>query len=369
MLAVVLLYGALVAFRLVSLQGDWSAFIVAGSRFVRADVVRDIAVLQPSDGYDGQFYYRLALEPLTDRQMKYGIAIDDPRYRQQRILYPLLVNLLSFGNHRLVPSLMVLVNFAAMVLMGFLGALYARQHNRHALYGLAFPIYAGFFFSLSRDLAEAIELTCVLAALLCVSRRKDLAAALLISLAILAKETALLVAIGIMGTMILIPSFSGKRLRGFIYLIPLAVYASWQSWLNLHWHRTIAGAVQNNIGFPLTGIVGFIRSISSSTGFFERMYLVEIMVILIFTIAILFSLRTSTANLGVKVSWLLYGALIVSLTRSVWVEDWAFLRATTEFYVLGMAILISSPLPLYRLVVGLWSGLSLWVDLIRAPIV
>ena len=158
-----------------------------------------------SDGYDGQFYYRLALEPFTDRQMKYGVAMDDPRYRQQRILYPLVVHLLSFGNHQMVPSLMVLVNFISIAVMGYLGGLYAQQYNRHALFGLVFPIYAGFFLSLSRDLAEVLEVTFVLAALLCLSKRRHLLAAILISLAILSKETALLIAVGRCGSIHLQP--------------------------------------------------------------------------------------------------------------------------------------------------------------------
>src|SRR5512133_3922867 len=103
MLATALLYGALITFRLIALDGDVSSFIVAGSRFARVGPAAGIYVLPDSDGYDGQFYYRLALEPFTDRQMKYGVAMDDPRYRQQRILYPLVVHLLSFGSDQMVP--------------------------------------------------------------------------------------------------------------------------------------------------------------------------------------------------------------------------------------------------------------------------
>ena len=48
---------------------DPSYFVTAGDQFV--DVARvpgSLSVLKNSSGYDGQFYYRLALDPFTGRQ-------------------------------------------------------------------------------------------------------------------------------------------------------------------------------------------------------------------------------------------------------------------------------------------------------------
>ena len=130
----------------------------------------------------------------------------------------------------------------------------------------------------------------------------------------------------------------------------------------------MAGAVHNNIGSPFAGVLEFLRTLLSSAGVFDRLYLVEVIVIFLTAIVTLIALRSSAAGLCVKASWLLYSALVFSLTRSVWVEDWAFLRALSEFYVLSMAVLIASNLPLRRWVAGVWGGLSLWVELLKAPI-
>ena len=40
----------------------------------------------PKPGYDGQFYYSLALDPLTSKWEAFGIRFDAPLLRQQRTL-------------------------------------------------------------------------------------------------------------------------------------------------------------------------------------------------------------------------------------------------------------------------------------------
>src|SRR6266545_4885997 len=43
-------------------------------------------------GYDGQFYWQIARDPLGAAQF-----LDNPPYRYQRILFPIVVRLLAFG--------------------------------------------------------------------------------------------------------------------------------------------------------------------------------------------------------------------------------------------------------------------------------
>lgn len=76
-----------------------SGFIWFGEKFIHAEEMPiEISGKISPYGYDGQFYYRLALDPFTTRVEDYGIKLDIPVYRQQRILYPLFVHILSFGN-------------------------------------------------------------------------------------------------------------------------------------------------------------------------------------------------------------------------------------------------------------------------------
>ena len=94
-------YMVFVLLRLRAHGYDPSYFVTAGDQFV--DVARapgSLSILKNSSGYDGQFYYRLALDPFTGRQTDFGITLDLPETRQSRIVYPLLVWLLSPGRVR-----------------------------------------------------------------------------------------------------------------------------------------------------------------------------------------------------------------------------------------------------------------------------
>src|SRR5882762_8506241 len=85
-----------------------SALVTAGDRFCNPALVpRNLIVQNNSDGFDGQFYYRLALDPFTSKRTDFGITLDMPALRHQRILYPLLARILSLGYDSLIPTMMI----------------------------------------------------------------------------------------------------------------------------------------------------------------------------------------------------------------------------------------------------------------------
>src|SRR6266702_7848316 len=165
---------AAVAFTLARWQtwahGRISRFILVGRHFATMPQLPHGMPVAKTYGYDGQFFYRLAINPLNFGHTAYGITMDRP-YRYMRIGYPALTWLLSLGQHFLVPVMLVAVNIAAIGAMGYLGALFAAQGGRHALAGLLIPGYFGLITSLSRDTAEPLAAVCLLAPLLAVSGR------------------------------------------------------------------------------------------------------------------------------------------------------------------------------------------------------
>src|SRR6202008_2110594 len=102
----------------------------------RGQVPRGLAVF-PGTGYDGQFYYRLALGPADLHRTAFGITMDAP-YRLQRIGYPALGWLAALGRHAWVPAALVAVNVLALGAIGLAGGMLARDCGRHALWGLLF---------------------------------------------------------------------------------------------------------------------------------------------------------------------------------------------------------------------------------------
>ena len=145
--------------RLDMFDGDVSRFVVAGDLFVTAaDAPSNLAILSDSDGYDGQFYYRLALTPFTSDMVSHGVSFDGgPAYRQQRIMYPLLAYLASLGQPLLAPMALVGVNLLSAALLGWLAGQLAQQYGCHALTGLGLALYPGLLLVFDRDLGELTE--------------------------------------------------------------------------------------------------------------------------------------------------------------------------------------------------------------------
>ena len=159
---------------------DVLTFVDIGSRFAEGDPTGTI-------GYDGQFNYYIATDPLGA-----AARIDDPPYRYQRILYPLVVYVLSLGQSHLVPWVMVGVNVVALsVSAEVLGSL-LRQDGTSPLLCGTFVLWIGQVFSLRLGLGEPLSFALVIGAIWLYRRTRYRASAVSFGLAMLAKEQALL---------------------------------------------------------------------------------------------------------------------------------------------------------------------------------
>src|ERR1700730_14695028 len=168
--------------------GNIGGVILGGRHFATPSQLPPGIPVAPTYGYDGQFFYRLALNPFNLAHTAYGIRVDRP-YRYMRIGYPWLTWLVSFGLHVLVPGMLVVVNIVAIGAIGYLGGMSARQGGWHALAGLLLPAYFGLLTSLARDTAEPLAAACLLGALLAVRARRPLLAGLLLAFGALTRET------------------------------------------------------------------------------------------------------------------------------------------------------------------------------------
>ena len=130
----------------------------------------------------------MALNPFTSALTEFGITLDYPAVRQQRIIYPLFVWIMSLGREDLVPIMLVVVNYIGLTVLGWLGGLFAQSSNRNVLWGLVFPLYPGFVLTLLRDLTEILAICFLLAVLLFVRRRRNLLATLFLVLALLTNQ-------------------------------------------------------------------------------------------------------------------------------------------------------------------------------------
>jgi hypothetical protein len=358
-------YSIFIILRLSAHAWDPSVFVGASEKYCDPALVPSNLTVT-SRGYDGQFYYRLALNPFTRERTEWGIMLDNPAYRQQRIIYPLIVWILSFGQPKPVLGLLILANLAAVSLIGWIGAKYAKSSGLQPAWGLVFSFYPGFLLTLARDLTEIVSILFLLSGLYLLRIRKKEYATAAFTLAVLSRESAVLFLIVMM-----LVDFARRVVKRksevswYVFLIPLIIFGVWQVVLLHIWGPYLviynSGAARNTGPF----LSGFMQAFTSAVQMnFERQQvrIAELALLIGFTSCVFFSIRSSKANLCERISFIAYFLLALFLVREVWIEDWAFLRALSELYLFGWVIILASQ---FRFRIVLLSGyLALWFFLL-----
>lgn len=341
--AVVALYALFIAARLALHGGDPSAFVAAGDIFAdAAHVPPGLHVRPHSSGYDGQAYYRLALDPFTLQPSAHGIRLDNPAYRQQRILYPLLAWALSLGRPALLPWALIAINLAGLAAIAALGAALARSFGRPAWWGALPALYPGFAATLALDLTEIVEPALLLGGLLLLRRGRYAGSALCLTLAVLGRETALLVpaALGLLWAIERLRKVRPAR-PAALFVAPLATYLAWQGLLWSRWHTLPFQGNNGNFGAPLAGLLGYAAGLRPATQPADVLWLLEMAALAAFGLGALAALCRGAGPGWLRLAWLLTGLLAACLGRSVWLEDLGFLRALADWYVLGTLLLMA----------------------------
>ena len=324
---------------------DASFFVTAGERLVdRERAAPELSILPGSAGYDGQFYYRLALDPWTSVQVEHGVKLDAPAYRQQRIGYPLLVWALAFGQHGCVPAALIGVNWVALCVLGWLGGCFARDSGRHALWGLLISMFPGFELVLVRDLTEIVATTFLLGGFWLLRADRGRSGVLAFTAAVLTRETA---AAGIAASAFAEAASAWRRgaspfRRASLLAVPLFVLLAWQGLLFMRWGTWPAPAAALNFAMPLVDLARFLRVTAAFDTQVHRIWFLELLLVGVFVAAVIHALPSSRARPREKLAWLLYLGLSTLYSGVIWVEDWAFLRALSELWVTGAVVLLGS---------------------------
>jgi hypothetical protein len=174
-------FGCMAGFYLFSQHLDPAAFIFRGTIFE--------GVSNGSIGYDGQFAYAIANDPLGASRW-----LPEPAYRYQRIIYPLLVCLLSLGQPAVLPWAMVLINLLALAACGWLLADLLKGRGASHWYSLVFLAFGGTLFVLLMDLNEPLTFLLVLLGIKFLDQKKFWLSGIAFAMGGLTKEVALVFA-------------------------------------------------------------------------------------------------------------------------------------------------------------------------------
>jgi hypothetical protein len=350
-------------------QGNIASFILVGSlRAVPDRLPRGVPVT-PGTGYDGQFYYRLALDPLDWSRRAFGIRLDSVA-RLERIGYPLLAWALAAGQFGVVPVTLVVVNILALAILAGLCAALAREAGREPIWGVVVAAYWGFLWSLSRDLTEIVATMFVVAGLLAIRRRRPILAALAFSAAVLTRETALMVvgavlvsrvvsefrqrrgrtpANGVLGVCAYEVSPTAPVARRWIgpldavWIMPIVVFAAWQAAVfAVTGHLPLHTSGSANVGVPFVGFVrGFSHYLHLIPNTASILWFGELVILVFIAVMAATSLRGSSAWAHERIAWFGYVLLTVCLAPGIWLGDVGF-RSIDDLFVFSCLLLLFS---------------------------
>lgn len=161
-------------------------------------------------GYDGQYCYFLALDPVHARWY-----MDFPAYRYGRILYPMLARALAFGQAALVPYTLVAINWIAAPAGTLAVGAWLRRKGLSPWLALLYGLSLGMFIALNGDLTEPLAYAFVALAIYLLDfggGRRLLAGGVAFALAILTRETTAVFAV-VWGGWLLLGGAPGTSLR------------------------------------------------------------------------------------------------------------------------------------------------------------
>jgi len=336
-------------------KGQISLFIMAGHTYASHAKVP----LVPYQGYDGQFYYRLALDPFNWNKTAFGITMDQS-YRYSRIGYPLVTWLLSAGQHQLVPVVLVAVNLVGVAAMAVLGGMFARDSGRHALWGLAFAAYFGLVISVGRDTAEPLAEACMLGGLLAYRRAGSAAhsdrlmyalSAALFTFGGLSRETILLAPAGIAVTRIITVARRQARpgLADLTWVVPAAVYGV----LEIAVHFVVKGQFPllansgRNLTLPFQAMVRALKyemeHINTSQLSPPDISLLLYVTLGLVIFAGLAVLLITTAPVHERVAFCFFTVQIGLLSSQIWSSTFGDGRSLIEPFLMALVLLLATP--------------------------
>ncbi|HEX6528002.1 MAG TPA: hypothetical protein VF070_49465 [Streptosporangiaceae bacterium] len=339
-------------------KGHIASWILVGSRFDGSALAPGIPV-RPGSGYDGQFFYRLAIDPANLGSNAYGITLDAP-YRLMRIGYPALTWLATAGHGAMVPFMLVAVNVAATGALGWFGAAFARMGGHHALWGLLLPAYFGLLTSVARDTAEPVACAFLLGGLLAIRTRPirtrpirirhSVLPGILLAFGALTRET-VMVAVACVA-LVRVVKVARHRTRfgreDLAWLLPVATFGLWELVV-----RAATGAFpldadsDRNAGAPFIAaydaIWGNLHQISWTRFSAVDDWLLELAMLIVVAGMALACLRRSRVPAHERIALIGYLIEICVVTPSTWNSLNADMRSFVEVYMMAVVILLGVP--------------------------
>jgi hypothetical protein len=303
----------------------------------------NLVVFRGSTGYDGQLYYKIAGDLLAQHT-----HLDS--YRYQRIVYPALAYLLAFGNIKLIPWSLILINYFAIILGVYFLLLILKNHGANLYLALLWAFNVGYLICIIRDLAEPLLFLFVILAFYFLEKRKFLASSLFLVLAIFTKETILAVILPVLAYFF----FKKQFKAALIYFLPIIFYSIWQVGLFIRFRSWAFLTTEKSFDWPFFGLVSYVVAVINSIqgGNFPLKLTILPVIIFIFIITYLVFRNGSELNICFFIISF-HLIFFLSAAEKMYLEVEAFGRYFSVLYLLYILYLAEKKEKYYGLLLAL----------------
>ncbi len=212
MTLVSLFYGLFLWLRINQFGVLW--FVHFGNHFLRSthsSVVGTNLPAQSTLGYDGQYYYAIAADPAhAHNYLPQGNA----GYLYSRPFYPFLSRVVSGGSLSALPYGMLIVNVVAILAGTLVVCLWLRRRGVSPWFALLYGLWPGMVYATFRDLSEPLAFALVAVGVFvfdAASTRRIVAAAVILALALLTRETVFPFVVAVSATLLLADRRRGRN--------------------------------------------------------------------------------------------------------------------------------------------------------------
>lgn len=205
-----------------------------------------------SDGYDGQGYYMMAINPTLEKIHIIPNAL-------QRIIYPLLASVLSFGIISLIPFNMLFINYVSIILSSYVLILILKRYKANLNLVFLWAFNVGLLICALRDLTGPLMILFVVAAIYLMEKQKYFISMIFLALAILTRDAALSVYVGLLLYFLIKLDF--KKLR--LYLLSIIPFLIWEVMLIFKTGRIPLFISFTSATKPFAGICEYLLNIPS----------------------------------------------------------------------------------------------------------
>jgi hypothetical protein len=372
-------FAAMTRYNLARYNGNYSGMILLSRVWAerapvlveQPEIARTLVVRDKDNGYDGQFMYLIAFDPLLlrfkDQPARYADMVDAPRYRYGRVGFSLLTALLSWNQPLAYPRTMIWLILASHLLaVGMLAAI-AVHYGRHPAWALLYLAIPGPWMSLRTALPEPLAGVGLLVGYLLWARSRLSLAAVAFALSLLIRETGVVLVVCLLAWSLLVDRRPQRALILSASLVPLVAWRAYVAWRlsPIVGEGTFAGA--RILDVPFKGILDVWRSVMSGA-YFDRTpesgraaLALTLLVGAVTILAVVTAWKRRDALSGALAA---YALLAVCLDfESVWSYLGNIERTTYEVWLLGVVAFLvpgASPLGLRRAFMAMFGSAALY---------